>query len=202
MLPRDVGLHRIRVAAFPKLVFPSRVVDVVVNAAMGAAPTSNTTPHVAMTKSARGRIQSSHDRQSRTRTATNSPTRSKRRTASVPKKVSNTDTQVTCATRTSSLDFSFDDPIAITHITVATPGGGRGPCGWRILLYTDARADPIESGSGPLQDVNGVQIMNVDASCRRLHAVKVEVHFSKPQAALFRVNNVQIHGKPVAVACP
>eukprot|EP01064_Diplonema_japonicum_P004850 TRINITY_DN1318_c3_g1_i2.p1 TRINITY_DN1318_c3_g1~~TRINITY_DN1318_c3_g1_i2.p1 ORF type:complete len:797 (+),score=185.46 TRINITY_DN1318_c3_g1_i2:88-2478(+) len=218
MLPREQSAYRIRVAAFPKLSFPSRVVDVMVNNKGEREHHGGNAPTVAMTKSARARISRNSQRvplnqgqghgamkrsgsgQSRTSSRSNS-NRRRRSSGGTAASSETTDSVVTCSTRNNALDFDFEEPIAITHLTVATPGGGRGPTGYSILVKEKARTSYTEVGSGRLSDLNGIQVMHVDNACKSLQAVKVQVNFTKPHGGLFRINNVQIHGKP-AVPCP
>ncbi|KAJ9460159.1 Rac-like GTP-binding protein 2 [Diplonema papillatum] len=116
---------------------------------------------------------------------------------------------VTCTTRNSTLDFHFEEPIAVSHLTASTPGSGRGPEGYVIHVRDSSSPDglsgpPIftEIGSGSLQDLNGVQLLNVEPVYRNIHATEVHVTFTKPHSGLFRINNVQIHGKAAVLCCP
>ena len=272
MLPKDAAVSRIRVAAFPRLAFPSRVVDVPLSgtsgsgsagAAASATAGAAAVPAVAMTKTASARVKASHQRRHATSpdrhgssfSRTSSPTagtspgrhgrlrsgsgtrqssparsssansRSGAAPAQPPRRLSSNpntsvhrggsssasavsaaptapvDSSVTCSTRNSSLDFNFEDPIAVTHLTVATPGAGKGPEGYQIFVQPYNSNAWVEVGTGALKDSRAVQVMNVTPACRTMHSMKVQVHFTKPNSGLFRIDNVQIHGKP-AVVCP
>eukprot|EP01060_Flectonema_neradi_P003516 TRINITY_DN1225_c5_g1_i1.p1 TRINITY_DN1225_c5_g1~~TRINITY_DN1225_c5_g1_i1.p1 ORF type:complete len:739 (+),score=141.35 TRINITY_DN1225_c5_g1_i1:69-2285(+) len=238
MLPREPGAYRVRVAAFPKLSFSSRVVDVVIGGSDSKhhhhsghinsdQRGKDAPPAVPMTRTARariarhspaGRIASRSPNATRPRSpALNPHANVKSKVISMiksgsfhkepPRQRHNQEdvtgpSNVSCTTRNNSLDFTFDDPIAITHLTVATPGGGKGPDEYSILVQSPVDSELIDVGSGRLQDLNGIQIMSLASHIRSIQAIKVQVHFSKVDSGVFRINNVQIHGQPAGVPCP
>ena len=239
MLPREPGVYRVRVAAFPKLSFSSRVVDVVIggtdrnnNNSSGLNSDQRgkeTPPAVPMTRTARARI-ARHSPSGRV--ASRSPKSTRPRSpainphSNVKSKVSSMiksgsfhkepsrqhrqhavddavgSSNVSCTTKHNTLDFTFDDPIAITHLTVATPGSAKGPDEYLISVQTPTDPSLTDVGSGRLQDLNGIQIMSLSPNIQSIQAVKVQVHFSKTNSGVFRINNVQIHGQPAGVPCP
>eukprot|EP00756_Hemistasia_phaeocysticola_P013856 Hpha_TRINITY_DN15309_c2_g1::TRINITY_DN15309_c2_g1_i1::g.88948::m.88948 len=60
-----------------------------------------------------------------------------------------------CSASASSVDFDFPSPILITHATVLTPGGGRGPSAYRLEIMREGGAGFEVAARGELRDLKG-----------------------------------------------
>jgi hypothetical protein len=108
---------------------------------------------------------------------------------------------VSCAAEENTVNFAFEAPIALSHITVATPGSGRGPAMYE--LYARVQGDPPDSamqlvGGGALDDFEGVQTLPVKPAARLQPIVQVRCVFLAGASApdsLFQINDLKVHGK-------
>ncbi|RNF23301.1 putative ras-related GTP-binding protein [Trypanosoma conorhini] len=92
--------------------------------------------------------------------------------------------------------FEFPEPISLDCLTVRTPGDGTGPTSYEVEVKHAHGADFLSVGSGELQDVRGVQTMNVLGNARLLPIDKVRCVFGGVAASGFRVKDLKVHGKP------
>jgi hypothetical protein len=108
---------------------------------------------------------------------------------------------VSCAAEENNVNFAFEQPVSLSHVTVATPGAGRGPGMYE--LYARVLGDDPDRlqlvGGGALDDFEGVQTMPVQPAARLQPIVHVRCVFiaaSHATDALFQINDLRVHGKP------
>ncbi|KEG09670.1 ras-related GTP-binding protein [Trypanosoma grayi] len=100
-----------------------------------------------------------------------------------------------CTADGNTVMFDFPQPISLSYITVATPGGGAGPTSYEVEVKHAHGMDFLAVGSGELRDMRGVQTMKVLISARLFPIDRVRCVFSGG-AAGFRVKDLKVHGKP------
>jgi hypothetical protein len=105
-----------------------------------------------------------------------------------------------CSADDNTVNFDFKDPISLSHITVATPGGGKGPAMYEVFALHEGVADPapVLVGGGRLDDFDGVQTLHVQPGARLLPIRHVQCVFVSATDGdeLFQINDLKIHGKP------
>ena len=103
-----------------------------------------------------------------------------------------------CRSDGNTVYFDFPIPIALSHITITTPGRARGPDAYEVLVRTREGSAPISVGMGDLQDLEGVQTMHVVSAARGMDLCQVVCRLSGPDG--FDVLDMKVHGKPRAGA--
>lgn len=119
-------------------------------------------------------------------------------------------TAVGCVAAENEVEFAFPSPISLSHVTVATPGGGQGPRSYEVFVVLADTESWMGVGSGDLDDKASVQCMSVVPSARMMPVVKVRCVFGGPmdgenvdeqggvgrRPRSFIVRDMKIHGKP------
>jgi hypothetical protein len=107
------------------------------------------------------------------------------------------DKSVVCTTDDNVINFKFPNPIALSHITVSTPGEGKGPDSYEVMAQRADTTSFVGIGSGTLEDMEGVQTLHVVTSARLVPITNVCCTFSGK--GHFSVKDMKIHGKPFIV---
>eukprot|EP00760_Papus_ankaliazontas_P000950 PhM_4_TR10328/c2_g1_i1/m.20045 len=230
LIPKEKYAHiahpKIRVAVFPRLYYPSKVVEVPL-----APPKSNAScPVVNVNKTAMNRIHRTHSPGSNNNNKSNinnnsnlhsssprpSPARSTsasrarmvqgKRTTSSPSPAPAAP-PVGCRAEENTVRFNFPAPIHLSHLTITTPGRRRGPDQYELAVRTSPKGFSADSfvvvGSGFLKDVKGVQRLGLHPTAEAVCVDVVEVRctFQADNSAnTFEIVDMKVHGKPTTTA--
>eukprot|EP00759_Apiculatamorpha_spiralis_P021081 PhF_6_TR26157/c1_g1_i2/m.37093 len=222
-----VAAPRVRVMTFPRMNFPSRIVEVPLVAQH--VPSSAV---VHMTKTSLHRIQQGHANraaQQRSLTPTGKPPGSphlapgSRRASparvsspgprrSTPANTSTTTTNnnnnntsnsnknVVCNAQDNVVEFEFESPIQLSHVTVTTPGYGKGPSSYEIQVMPHDESRYITVGVGSLEDLDGLQKMVIPASSSQYvgNVARVRCLFMSDfnSQNTFQICDMKVHGRP------
>jgi len=205
------GQPRVRVIAFPRLNFPSKCVEVPL--ASNHTPPSSS---VNINKATLQRIQNGHalrvsqqaaDRQrSGTPGRTHSPIMApgSRRMDSPSRISTGGAAKSSSQAKDNAVEFDFDQPIHLSHLSVTTPGHGSGPSFYEVFVKSCDTPENgyLAVGSGTLDDVEGVQRMTLHPTAA-MYVTSVDqvrcIFKAKNASNTFQICDMKVHGKPSGV---
>jgi hypothetical protein len=169
LIPRDVTTKMIKVAAFPKLAFPSRIVEIPIGPAKSPVKPST----VKMNKSAIQRFKTPPISPKKkpippsamtVKEMENAITKKSLDTKRIPSPQKKA-CAVTCKAEGTNVEFQFEKMVIVSKVIIKTPGENKGPASYECFI-----SDGELVGAGNLENVFGEQIMNLDARtpCRKL----------------------------------